>query len=278
MKYCIDYRRNFRYLDKIDEITINFNRYDTSLLDFLLSHKDKRINIFIKDTEDFIESRSIRIFDSIAIEHPEINFVFKLRNYEDERVKDLVEIIQDRTMRHKYFFMTYIRDWDTLLGYIQLKPSDIYIVENLGFEIAAVADLLHSKNIRVRVFPNVAQSAWKNTPSLLKFFIRPDDVPIYEPFVDTMEFFGNGESLETYYRIYAIDKKWTGKLNEVIIDFKDSDIDGRYIIPVFASRRVNCGKRCLKGIGCNVCNVIERLSEILEKNNLVVRHFKAIGN
>lgn len=274
MEFCVNYKKDFKYLNDVNEITIQFRRKNKSLVDFLLLHQNQRINIFIQDEEDFIKNNSIKLFDAIAIEHPEINFAFKLKDYKGKKTREIVEIIEDRVIKHRFFFETFVKDWDTLYGYIELKPSDIYITEDLGFELAAVGKILHSDDIRVRVFPNVAQSSWNKTPALKKFFIRPEDVYLYEKYVDVMEFFGREESIETYYKIYAIDKKWFGKLNEVILSFDDDNIDSRYILPHFAERRLNCGKRCLRGRPCQVCNAIEGLASVLESENLMIKNFE----
>ena len=82
------------------------------------------------------------------------------------------------------------------------------------------------------------------------------------------------DSISTYYKIYAIDKKWFGKLNEVIIDFNDNEIDSRFILPQFAARRLNCGKRCFKGRPCRTCNAIEELAALLESENLMIKDFE----
>lgn len=274
MKFCVDYRKNFKYLNEVDELTIYFRREDTSILDFLLLHKNQRVNIFIDNEEDFIKNNCIKLFNAIIIEHPEINFALKLKDYRNEKVKEIVNMIREQNVQYRFFFETFIRDWDTLYEYIDLHPSDIYIVENLGLEIATIAKILHSKNIQIRVFPNVAQSTWKKTPALKKFFIRPEDVYFYEEYVDVMEFLGKEETISTYYKIYAIDKRWFGKLNEVILDFNDNEIDSRYILPQFAERRINCGKRCYKGRPCQVCEAIENLATILESHNLIIKSLK----
>lgn len=270
MKFCVDYKRDFRYINEIDELTIRFRRQDTSLVDFLLLYPNKRINITIEDEADFIENDCIKLFDAIVAENNINNFAFKLKH----SARDIVDIIKGSEIRYQFFFETFVKDWDTLRGYAKLNPSDIYVVESLGFELAAVAKFLHENNIRVRVFPNVAQSSWNKTEVLKKFFIRPDDVYIYEPYVDVMEFFGKEDSIATYYKIYAIDQKWFGKLNEVIIGFENSDIDSRYLLPQFAERRLNCGKRCFKGRPCQICEAIEGLSAVLEAQKIMVQTFK----
>lgn len=274
MKYCVEYKKDFRYLDKVDELTVHFRRQDTSLVDFLLLHQEQRINICIDDEDDFIEKDCIKLFDAVAKEHPEINFSLKLRDYKSGRVKEIVDIIKASAVKHKFFFATFVKDWDILFGYMKLCPSDMYIVENLGFELSSVGDILHTANIRVRVFPNIAQSSWAGTEALKKFFIRPEDVHFYESCVDVMEFIGNEDAIATYYKIYAIDKKWFGKLNEVIIDFNDNEIDSRFILPQFAARRLNCGKRCYKGRPCRTCNAIKELAAVLESENLMIKDFE----
>ena len=65
MKYCIDFQKGFRYINDVDEITIIYRRKDTSLIDFLLEHQKQRINIYIKDEEDFLEYNCIKIFDAM---------------------------------------------------------------------------------------------------------------------------------------------------------------------------------------------------------------------
>lgn len=270
MKFCVNYKKDFKYLNEIDELTIRFRRQDTSLVDFLLLYPNKRINITIEDETDFIKNDCIKLFDAIAAENNINNFTFKLKHFSE----DIINIIKSSKMKYKFFFDAFVNDWDTLRGYAKLNPSDIYIVESLGFELAAVAKFLHENNIRVRVFPNVAQSSWNGTEALKNFFIRPDDVYVYEPYVDVMEFFDKEDSIATYYKIYAIDKKWFGKLKEVIIGFENNDIDSRYILPSFASRRLNCGKRCLKGRSCRICEETEILSSTLEQNHIMFTNFE----
>lgn len=52
MKYCFNYNKNTEHMNCIkdaDELTIEYNSKDNTLLQFLDLHKDKRINLYIKD-------------------------------------------------------------------------------------------------------------------------------------------------------------------------------------------------------------------------------------
>lgn len=277
MKYCVNYNKRFKYNNLIDEVTITYHRKDTSLLEFLqLFSSDRcRVNIYIKDEQDFVDNNCLAFFMALAVKHPEINFALKLKEYSyyNSNINQIYEGIKNSGQNIPFFFETIVKDWDTLHGYINLHPTDIYIAEELCFQLVDVSTVLHKNNIKVRTFANVGQSAWKKTPALKKFFIRPEDVEVYEPYIDVIEFFGRENSIETYYKVYAIDKKWFGKLNEIILDL-DTDIDSRFLLPSFAMRRVNCGKRCLKGRPCQVCEATERLSAVLEKHNLMISDFE----
>ena len=185
--------------------------------------------------------------------------------------------VTERLKEHKipFFFNELIIDWDVLNGILDLGVTDVYIVENLCFELDAVAAKVHSNNTNIRVYPNVAQSSWKNTPSLKKFFIRPEDIDTYEEYVDTIEFWDgkveNQKHMEwIFQKVYTKDKKWFGPLKEIIYDF-DGDLDSRFVIPRFAEMRIRCGKKCQKGGKCNICGTVEDLSKTLEKAEIMVK-------
>lgn len=274
MRYNINYipdpNQNFKYLNEVDEITIRYNYKDTSLLDFLLLHKEQRVNIYITDAEKFLSNDSIELFVHIKEKYPKLNFVL----FFSESEKDLLEEVQKKGL--KYFFTNYVNNWDNLHHIASLKPTDVYVVEALCFELEAVSKFLHSHGIDVRCFANVAQSSAESTPALKHFFIRPEDVDFYEPYIDCIDFFGHDlkdHQINTYYKIYKYDKEWYGQLKEIIIGLK-SDIDSRFIIPAFPKHRLNCGKRCLKGRRCRICETIEETAATLEKKGVIFTKLK----
>lgn len=265
MEYCIDYKADSLIKDKVNEININFKPKDEQLLNFIRGRNDlgQRVNISISN-EEFKEF-GIDLFDAFVEKDPGLNFKIKL-----EYNKEIYDLIKQRpNLRRKYYYNTYINNWDELYGYIDLKPSDIYVVENLGFELDRVSKILHYYGIRVRVFPNVAQSSWRYTSPLKKFFIRPEEIDYCDSnnYVDVCEFYHMEKSIETYYKIYAKDKKWFGKLNELIIGF-DSEFDSKFLNPTIMEKRFTCGKKCLKGKPCNICRIAEENASVLEDYEL----------
>ncbi len=261
MKYCIHYHRNspFHYFNEVDELEIHYRKEDVTLPDFLEQNNSKTVVITVENIEDI---EAINRLSNLYTKYK--NFKLKI----DFADNELTKAAMDSGI--PYFFSTFVDDWDTLTGIIKLHPTDIYIVNELGFELDKVAPIVHEQGIRVRAFPNVAQSTWKDTEDIKKFFIRPEDVDLYASYIDVFEFFGHEQQLSAYYSIYQHDKQWFGKLNEIINDFH-SEIDNRCITPAFTKARLKCGKRCLKGHPCHICERVEHLANTLTDQKFILR-------
>lgn len=264
MKYCIDYTPTSQALEQVDEINIPFNKDDLLVvIDFLNNHPTpQRVNIYIKDIE------SMKMIDKlikIKKENPNFNFALKFAFYDEE-----INIDKIKEAKIDFYFEVYISEWEKLLEVLNLGVSDVFITEELCFDLKRVASIVHQNNAKIRVFPNVSQKSWKNLPALKTFFIRPEDLSSYEPYIDVLEMYGDRKKHEIYYKIYSKDKKWFGDLSELIIDL-DYPLDSRFVIPRFGEKRINCQRKCLKGERCKICEKIERLSKTLKEAKILVR-------
>lgn len=276
MKYCVSFiRKNGNFLQKVDEIIIKYYSNDIiALKDFLNNHLEQRIIISIEDNLTFIKNKELDIFKELKDKYNYSNFALRF-NIEE----NLLYTINDEMRKSgiPYFYNTLATDLDTFTGLINSGASDVYIGGNLGFEIKDISRIAHQKGIKIRVYPNKCQTNWIGTPDIKTFFIRPEDVPSYEPYVDVMEIWAETlaekQNIDVYYKIYAIDKEWYGDLKEFLIDW-NSNLDNRFIIPQFAEARLNCKKRCLKGHPCQVCERIIDISKKLKEGKVVVRYNK----
>lgn len=265
MKYCIDYTPTSHSLSEVDEINVPFSKDDLlTLIDFLEKHQaPQRVNIYIKDIE------SMKMIDKlirIKKENLNFNFALKLAFYDKETV-DLEKI---KNANIDFYFETYITEWEKLLEILELGVSDVFLTEDICFDLKRASNIIHKYNSKVRLFPNVSQKSWNKMPALKTFFIRPEDVDSYEKYVDILEFYGDRKKHDVYYKIYNKDKKWFGDLEELIIDLKYS-LDSRFVIPRFGEKRITCQRKCLKGEKCNICEKIERLSKTLKNANILVK-------
>lgn len=268
MKYCINYSNKSHIIDKVDEILIRYdkNKILELFTQFIPAHLNQRVIVQLME-ENNIDTivNNLKKIISIYNENKDIKFDIQLPFYNQKFMEEL----KDTNL--KYFFKAAANSWDKFTSLISQNVSDIYITDELAFELDKVAEIAHKNNIKVRIYPNVAQSRWDKLSDILKFFIRPEDIEMYEPYVDVCEFYGDkAQQIDTYYKIYQEDKKWFGDLQEIIIGL-DSKIDSRYIIPRFAEKRIKCGKDCLKGGKCEMCKRILDLSEQLENAHLIVQ-------
>lgn len=269
MKYCFNYRRSSEALHLLDEINIKFDvkNIDT-LLDYMKEHPTQRINAKIKEEEDIYRGKLLDVFEDFKIRNPEIDFAIILPKYD----ANLAEVCRERKL--KFFFDVVVRDWETFNAFIVAGVSDVYLVEQMMFEIKDAARAAHSAGVTVRTFPNIAQLKYEETSSLKSFFIRPEDIDLYEGLVDVMELYTIDEiNQDVVLDIYRRDKQWWGPLRELIIGL-DTELDGRYIIPRFGERRLGCGRKCFKGMRCDVCQVVEDLGKNLQKTGIVIKYNK----
>lgn len=267
MKYCVPYYKTFKYMEEVDEIIVPYTKEDINFIKSLTS-KEKVINntviIEVKDMYDFYENNCIEVFKFLKTNYTEINFKLKFEKY-DTNLKEFYNQLKKDNI--DFFFALLVRDWDSFNGLLKLGVSDVYIVEELGFSLGKLGPMAHAKNVSIRCYANVAQSMWKEERSIKSFFIRPEDADLYTGLVDVIEFFGdNQRQYETLYKIYAINKKWSGPLKEIILGL-ESDVDSRTIVPgVFIKYRLNCEKRCAKGSKCSICErFIDIGDQLLER-------------
>jgi len=264
MKYCMDFDKHSKYFGKTDEINILYNRIesDEALISFCDMYKKTRVNVCmeegykLEDLEHLFELQETEKDYQIYIRLP-------------RRDSAELDFLLAKFPNPKFYFETRVNNWDLVVGLIGYGVSDIYVTEALGFEINKVAAVAHAAGIQVRVFPNVAQSSWDRIPDLKKFWIRPEDLGQYESYIDVCEFYGDIKKFDVYYDIYKKDKKWLGNLSEIIIGLKEP-FDSRFIVPRFVKKRTRCGRECLKGGNCKMCEHIIELSGNLEKANLIV--------
>lgn len=262
MKYCVDYFRHIEGLDQADEYTIKYSKKNDILITFLEENKDKIINLTIEEKLDDVDYKTLK-----AIYGTFSNFRLRFEFYDSNEIENIVEC------GIPFFFGNRVNNWDEFLGLVDLGVTDIYVVEDMCFDLERVAEIAQKENIKLRTYANVAQSTWKDTPGIKKFWIRPEDVSIYEQYIDVIEFFGTPQQAAVLLKVYKDIKKWFGPLKEIIIGLED-DLDSRYIVSEFATRRVGCQKNCLKGGKCRICNRVIELSKVLEENNLIVKQDK----
>jgi hypothetical protein len=151
-----------------------------------------------------------------------------------------------------YFFGYHATRFEDVHYLLSLGVQQIYITESLGFDIVKVAALCKQKGVLIRVYPNVAQSYLEFDQGLKRFFLRPEDIKFYEPYIDIIEFWGPAERQDILYKIYS-KGTWLQDISPIILNL-DINIDNAVFPPYWATARSQCGLRCMKGFPCEICD------------------------
>lgn len=171
-------------------------------------------------------------------------------------------IVLLKTYEIPFFFSNPVTTIDQLHGFMTYKPTDIYVCEELCFSLDKISKLLHKNNIKVRVYPNICQSSFPETPSLKTFFILPEDIDVYSQYVDIFELITDNKREEVIFKIYN-QREWIGYIHELIPTFK-AIVDTKFLLPHFGGIRSKCRKRCMYDPdSCTICERFVDISEIL---------------
>lgn len=169
-------------------------------------------------------------------------------------------------------FNAYIRypisDWETLINFINIGVSDVYIDSALGFQIKKVFDLCHNKKIIIRVSPTVSPTAAIVGIRPNSFFIRPEDIQIYSQYIGVIDFKESDQEKED--TLFSIYKRGSFLYNlKDLLDDCTFSVQNPFIKPEFGQARLTCGQRCLiPGHSCHLCETQISLT------NLVYDYFK----
>lgn len=231
-------------------------------MDFLEKYKNKSIVIDVSNSFEEIDAQLLK---ELYKKYNNIKIIFDFYNTD--------YLIRAKTCEIPFFFVNPVTTIDQLHGFLNHHPTDMYICEELGFSLEKISKLLHDNNVKVRVYPNICQSSFSDTPSIKTFFIRPEDIALYSSFVDVFELITDEKRQQTLFKIYK-QGVWFGKIKDLIPTYK-GDLDSRYILGSFGAIRSKCGKRCMyQSDRCSICDRFLELADTLKENNIIVRKEK----
>lgn len=267
MKFCGLYNNSID-MKIFDEIAINYEGQSSALIPFISKYIDKRIILVISNIHDFYAHKEWEIINTIAQQYSEARLSICFYNLREWAPFDaeLQECINNLTL--PFFTGHAIVNFDQLNYALNHGVSDVYLCEDICFDLVRAKRLCSLFEVNIRTFPNITQCSVKETPAVKQFFIRPEDLMDYDDVIDTIEFWGPENRQEVLYRIYQRGS-WFGDLNDIILG-EELNIDSRRVVPhAFGNTRKMCGRRCMKGEVCTLCNKIVDLSKTLEQQNIL---------
>ena len=122
MKYCLPFTSELKYANQCEELSIFYNRSDTSIVDFVKKYQEKRIIVRIDEILD-IESRDLNRLRHIHENYG--NIVIKLSKKNAEIVDKI------KNLEIPFFYREFPADTDQIIGMVEDGVSDIYIGNEL---------------------------------------------------------------------------------------------------------------------------------------------------
>ena len=251
-------RAAFKSLDNVYEIKCPHNRL-ADVYDYFKQEKvDKRCNVTYPEatiSEEFIEQLN---YIKAVIE----NYTVSCTNF-----GAMCELL-DRG--YNAYFAYPITDWEIFQTLKTLGVSDIYIDGPLGFQMPQIKN--GKGEVLIRVSPNQSSNASLSQGNNINtFYIRPEDLHLYEDVVDIIDFQVKDKDMEkTLLDIYSRGT-FDHNLN-LLIKQLSTEILNPFISKEFGERRFDCGQRCMvPGRACHFCDSQFKLTNTLlnyfKKNN-----------
>lgn len=250
-----------------DEIVIIYQSDIKQLVQFLEEHSAQKIVVKITDVNDYIERRQWEGLNLIAESHPDLKF--SVCFYEQVPFRENKVFNEFKELKMPFFLGMMITNFDQLHYVCDFGVSEVYLAEDICFDLKRAKRLCQKHQVTVRTFPNVAQCSVQQRPAPLKFFIRPEDVDAYSDVIDTLEFWGEDERQFIQATIYK-KRKWPGDMRIIIQGF-DESIDSNCILPGFAEARKACDRKCIKGDHCSICTHLLNVAKAYKEKGLYIK-------
>ena len=238
MRYSVSSRQTPEYLRKSDEIKVMFNDRNI-IFDLIEKYPGKTINLckyYIHQEE--IDWKEILNYHKLA----QGNFVFGLSYVDD--------MMECKAQGIKFYYLDYVRTFREARGLKDMGVEFLQIDAPLFFQMDKVQKL----EMRVRATANLSIRELFNYPDGAPGpWIRPEDVELYEPYIDTIEFARvNLDQERALFRIYAEQHKWPGDLGLIIQDLNHLGVN-RMIPSTLTEHRLNCAQKCQENGNCRLC-------------------------
>lgn len=241
-----------------DEYNITFNQAKNNfdqLFDFILKYKDTRFNI----TPEDMTFQQMEVIDNIN----------PLIFYKIPFDKTIIEKLKNKNM--KFFFNEFFApsSFSSLEEQIILGVTDIYICDDLCYNLEKVKKVCSNNGVQVRLILNEIPSTRfdKGINPKAPIFI-PECLSELSNYVDIGEINANSwAKIGTLYRIWFERKEWREDLQYIYPELQIS-IPNQSLIPNFIDFKMNCGYKCGYGSPCKKCEQFVEIARDLHSKNI----------
>lgn len=236
MKVCLSSRQSAQYLQKADEIKVEF-RDRNSLPDIFDAYPDATVILEIPPKEQINEQELIN-WNILS----KGKLMVCLAHLEDYTIMQRLKI--------PFFWGYKIQTYYQLQSLKNIGVCYIKLDAPLFFDLPRVIQY----GIPIRAIPNIAyDDGMIRANGVVGTWIRPEDLDEYGKYIETIEFENVTPTQErAMYRIYMEDKEWIVDLQLLIQNFNYPG-NNRLLRSDLTQRRISCGQRCQSGSQCRIC-------------------------
>lgn len=267
VKIAIPYQHdiNFEMNNKAKEFNLLFYKSRNKLEDliaFINEYPDTRINI------QFPEGVHIPTLKTIS--NVSDNVYVRLK------ASDMMNMKEINKNKIKFFFDSDCPayNYTVLDSFIKMGVSDVYIADDLCYNMSDVETYVHDKGIQLRLILNhIPSTAIDRGINQRSPVYMPKDMDKLDKYYDVFEF-DCGEpydwaKFDVLYRSWFENKYWHGEIYEI-----NNDVDQKFhcdsLYPEFTDFKLNCGRRCNIRVTnhCKKCEQFIKLGETLKKKKI----------
>ena len=262
MRFCPPFKINSivvgEAMDAADEFLIRYspsrNPLD-KLLEFLNAYQEKRVNIY------WIDGLDVR--EAILISKVAKNAVHRINGMSDlSRTAQLIDAGIPFYFNEDFA----AKNWLQLEVYAALGVTDVFIADDLTFQLPEVRDFCDKHNIKMRLILDKVMSSMFLSEKVPIYF--PQNMDFLSIYYDIGEFATEDEhKLKVLYKVWFRDKRWLGNIQEINPEVA-FDFPAQGVLKRFVKFRSNCHQRCLKGSKCNECRQAVDIARQLANMNV----------
>lgn len=247
MKYCVSGRQPRDILKKADEIRLNYKDKE-GMYNFIEDFPNKKYIITIPKDDSVIDWQELQMFST------KVDLTLALENVRMAKIC--------KELKLKFYWAYPITSFYELRGLVFLGVCELLLGAPLYFDLAEVKRY----NLPIRLVANLCFDGYIPRPNgVCGTYVRPEDVPAYEPFVNTLEFETDDIKKEAVLlKVYQEDKHWPGNLNLLLTNLGEH-VDNRGIPEQFGAARTQCRQNCQRNGSCKLCFNAIQLSQTANK-------------
>jgi len=265
IKLAIPFQLNGELNDDVKEFNILFYKSRNSiedLIEFVQEYEDTRINLEFPEGIHMPTVKSInKVSDNIYIK---------------VAPADILKVVELKENNFKFFFNQDmpVSTYTALDAFFRMGVSDVYIADDLCYNLTEVRQMCESHNVQMRLVLNkIPCTTFDRGVNPKSPIYMPKDFELLDGYFDVFEFECglpyDWAKFDVLYRAWFINHYWHGQMSEI-----NEDVDQNFhcdaIHPDFTRNKLNCERRCCKRVSnnCRKCEDFLELGEVLKAKRI----------